>query len=165
MEKCLIVAVADNMAIGRGGDMPWHISEDLKYFKRTTLGCPVIMGRKTWESIGSRALPGRKNIVVSRNPDAQFPGAEKASSLIEAFSLCEGAEKLFVLGGAKVYQEAISLVDKMYITHVHCNISDADTYFPEINTDIWAIESRSALLNDSETGMDFEFVVYKRRNG
>ncbi len=156
MEKCIIVAIADNGAIGVRGDLPWHISEDLKYFKRVTLGAPVIMGRGTWESIG-RPLPGRKNIVVTRS---DIPGVTCVRSLKAAFEAAEGAEKCFVIGGAKLYKTALDEVDRLYVTHVHTNISDADAYFPEINSYIWRVESTSELHTDPETGLSYEFSVY-----
>ena len=156
MEKCLIVAVADDGAIGVKGDLPWHISEDLKYFKRTTLGCPVIMGRGTWESIG-RPLPGRKNIVLTSR---DIPGVCCVRSLDAAFEAAEPAPKACIIGGAAVYRAAVDLVDKMYITHVHTKVPAADAYFPEINSDIWELEYASGIATDPETGLDFEFRVY-----
>ena len=128
MEKCLIVAVSDNGAIGVAGDMPWHIGEDLKYFKKVTMGCPVIMGRKTYESIG-RPLPGRDNIVITGRPEA-FEGlpVRCAASLSEAFDAAAGAGRVFVIGGARVYADAVDIVDRMYITRVHTVVADADAF-------------------------------------
>lgn len=160
MTRCLIVAVADDGAIGRGGDMPWHISEDLKYFKRTTLGSPVIMGRVTYESLG-RPLPGRRNIVVSRRGFID-QRVEVAGSLEAAFALVEGSEKCFVIGGARLYREAVEVVDRMYITRVHARVEGADAFFPEFATEEWSLESRSETLTDPETLWKYEFEVYTR---
>ena len=162
MKKSIIVAISDNNAIGRDNQLLWHISEDLRFFKRTTLGCPVIMGRKTFESIG-RALPKRVNIVVSRG----FNTAEEvavAASLEDAFKVAEetNLEQCFVIGGGQIYSQALPLVDSLVVTHVHTVIDGADTFFPEIDPDIWKVAQRSELLHDDESGYDFEFVKYVR---
>jgi dihydrofolate reductase len=162
MEKSIIVAISDNNAIGRDNQLLWHISEDLKFFKRTTLGSPVIMGRKTFDSLG-RALPKRVNVVVSRG----FNTGEEvavAASLEEAFKVAEDTnlEKCFVIGGGQIYSQALPLVDSLIVTHVHTVIEDADTFFPEIDPAIWKVAQRSELLHDEESGYDFEFVEYIR---
>lgn len=162
MEKSIIVAISDNNAIGRDNQLLWHISEDLKFFKRTTLGCPVIMGRKTFESIG-RALPKRVNIVISRG----FSTAEEVAvttSLEEAFKVAEetNLERCFVIGGGQIYSQALPLVDSLIVTHVHTVIEDADTFFPEIDPVIWQVAERSELFHDEESGYSFEFVEYIR---
>lgn len=159
--KCLIVAVADDGAIGLNGMLPWHISEDLKYFKSKTLGCPVIMGRATFESLG-RPLPGRLNIVLSHG-DLSLDGAVSAHSLEEAFTLAAGAERCFVIGGSKVYAQSLDMVDRIYITYVHTTIPAADAFFPVINPSIWQEVSRSELRTDPESGLEFEFVEYARK--
>lgn len=163
MEKYIIVAISDNNAIGRNNDLLWHISEDLRFFKRTTLGCPVIMGRKTFESIG-HALPKRVNIVISRG----FNTAEEvavAGSLEAAFKVAEetNLEKCFVIGGGQIYAQALPLVDRLIVTHVHTVIEDADTFFPQIDSDIWQVAQRSELFHDEESGYEFEFVEYLRK--
>ena len=189
MEKSLIVAMADNHAIGKDNALLWHISEDLKYFKKVTLGCPVIMGRKTFESIG-RPLPKRLNIVVSRA--AQAPeGSSLATwlkdapervalvhSLEEAWTEAEKwlsarahaadqaetpKNEAFVIGGGEIYRQALGQVGKMYITHVHTSIEGADTFFPEINGEAWIKEKASGPMVDPETSYSFEFVTYLRR--
>ena len=161
MEKSIIVAISDNNAIGRDNQLLWHISEDLKFFKRTTLGSPVIMGRKTFESIG-RPLPKRVNIVVSRGFNTGEEVAVAAS--LEAFKVAEDTnlEKCFVIGGGQIYSQALPLVDSLIVTHVHTVIEDADTFFPEIDPVIWQVSERSELLHDEESGYDFEFVEYIR---
>ena len=164
MIKCLIVAVADNWAIGVRGGLPWHLSEDLKYFKRTTAGYPVIMGRTTYFSLPFRPLKGRKNIVLNLGGDP-IEEATCVYSFDEAYAEAEqtGAEKCFVMGGASVYRAAVNDMDRLYITHVHTVIPDADAFFPEIDLDVWRRESVSQTFVDPETGYSFEFVVYERK--
>ena len=163
MQKNIIVAIADNNAIGKDNELLWHISEDLKFFKRQTLGWPVIMGRKTFESIG-RALPGRVNIVISRG----FSTGEEvavAGSLEEAFKIAESTnlEKCFVMGGGQIYSQALQKADRLVVTHVHTVIEDADTFFPQIDPEIWKVAQRSELFTDEETGYTYEFVEYEKR--
>lgn len=172
MEKCIIVAIADNNAIGKDNALLWHISEDLKFFKRTTIGCPVIMGRKTFESIG-RPLPKRLNIVVSRGFDAP-EGIVAVKSLEEAYSVAETAAtvipsaveespaRCFVMGGGQIYAQAMADADRLIVTHVHTVIEDADTFFPMIDPSVWKVEERSEMYHDEESDFDFEFVTYGR---
>lgn len=180
MEKCIIAAVADNRAIGRGNALLWHISADMKYFRKTTSGSPVVMGRKTFESIG-RPLPGRRNIVVTRS-NMDTDGVQAAHSLEEALELAEtgeatsaltggpetyplpgsGPDKCFIIGGGEIYRQAMALADRLYITEVHCAV-EADTFFPEISPEIWEEVSRSERMTDENSGLGFEFVVYRRK--
>lgn len=162
MEKCLIVAVGANNEIGVKGQLPWHISEDLRYFKEKTLGCPVIMGRTTYFSLPKRPLPGRRNIVLNAGGDP-IPEAVCVYSFDEAFAAARPCEKCFVIGGASVYRAAVPYMDRLYITHVHASVPEADVFFPEIDARIWQVESRSEMHRDPETGFEFEFVVYTRR--
>ncbi|MGN0189389.1 MAG: dihydrofolate reductase [Candidatus Cryptobacteroides sp.] len=161
MNKTIIAAIADNNAIGRDNALLWHISADLKFFKKTTSGFPVIMGRKTFESIG-RPLPGRLNIVLTSSQAPLPEGVVRAGSLEEAFETAQrnSVEKCFVIGGGKVYAEAIRLADSLVLTRVHTTVPDADTFFPEIDPAVWAEDSRSETF--SEEGLDFEFVTYRR---
>lgn len=167
MEKCIIVAVADNLAIGKGNDIPWHISEDLKYFRRVTSGHPVIMGRRTFESIG-RPLPKRTNIVVTRGFEA-CDGIIQVSSLDEAYEAAaqavmpEGDDKCFVMGGGQLYAAAMEDADRLYVTHVHTVIEDAEAFFPQIDLSVWDVESRGGECTDPESGLVYEFVTYVRR--
>ncbi len=163
MEKNVIVAIADNYAIGKDNALLWHISEDLRFFKRKTLGWPVIMGRKTFESIG-RALPGRVNIVISRG-FSTGEEVEIAGSLEEAFAIAESTnlEKCFVMGGGQIYAQALESADRLVVTHVHVVIEDADTFFPPIDPQKWTVEGRSELMTDESTGYTFEFVEYVRK--
>ena len=162
MEKNIIVAISDNNAIGRNNELLWHISADLKFFRRQTLGWPVIMGRKTFESIG-RALPGRVNVVISRG-FSTGEEVEIAGSLEEAFAIAESTnlEKCFVIGGGQIYAQALSLADRLVVTHVHTVIEDADTFLPPIDHSSWTVVQRSELFTDEETGYTFEFVEYVR---
>jgi len=164
MEKCIIVAVADNYGIGVKGDLPWHLSEDLQYFKKTTRGYPVIMGRTTYFSLPVRPLPGRTNIVLNLGGDP-IPDVKCVYSFEEAYeaAAATGAGKCFVIGGASVYRAAMPDMDKLYITHVHTEVKDADVFFPVIDPAIWEKESVSETKVDPETGYTFEFVVYRRR--
>lgn len=163
MEKCLIVAVASNGAIGKDNQLLWHISEDLKFFKSSTMGCPVIMGRRTFESIG-RALPGRLNIVVSRTVSELPAKVVVTDSLEHAYALAEesGAERCFLLGGGQLYAAGLGCTDKLYLTKVMVDIPGADTFFPEVDWSEWTVEEESEVKTDPETGYDFQFVVYKR---
>ena len=173
MEKVLIVAIADNNAIGRNNELLWHISEDLKFFKRTTMGCPVIMGRKTFESIG-RPLPKRLNVVVSRRGFDAPEGVAVVGSLEEAYGYVERTvsfvrtdvepadQRLFIMGGGQIYAQALPDMDRLIITHVHTVIDDADTFFPQIDPAVWKVARRSEKMTDPETGYTFEFVEYVR---
>ena len=156
------MAIADNRAIGVKGDLPWHISEDLKYFKELTRGYPVIMGRTTYFSLPFRPLKGRKNIVLNLGGDP-IPEVTCVYSFEEAYAAAEGAEKCFIMGGASVYRAAIDDMDTLYITHVHTTIEDADVFFPVIDTCIWEEVSASETHVDEKTGYEFKFVVYKKR--
>jgi len=162
MQKCLIVAVADNWGIGVKGDLPWHLSEDLKYFKETTNGCPVIMGRTTYFSLPFRPLKGRKNIVLNLGGDP-IPEVECVNSFEEAYAAAQPCEKCFVIGGASVYKAAVKDMDLLYITHVHTVVQEADVFFPEIDMNVWKVQSRSGMHKDPQTGFEFEFVVYCRK--
>lgn len=162
MEKCLIVAVADNWGIGVRGDLPWHLPEDLKYFKRTTEGCPVIMGRTTWFSLPFRPLKGRKNIVLNLGGDP-IPEAVCVNSFDEAYAAAEPAGRCFIIGGASVYKAALNDMDRLYITHVHTVVEDADVFFPEIDPEVWKEVSRSETFTDESTGFKFEFTIYEKR--
>ena len=164
MQKCLIVAVADDWAIGVKGGLPWHLSEDLKYFKAQTKGFPVIMGRTTYFSLPFRPLKGRKNIVLNLGGDP-IEEVTCVYSFDEAYAEAEatGAEKCFVMGGASVYRAALMDMDRLYITHVHSTVPEADAFFPVIEAEYWEKESVSETLTDEESGIKYEFVVYRRR--
>lgn len=165
----LIVAVAQNNAIGRNNELLWHISEDLKYFKSTTTGHPVIMGRKTYESIG-RPLPGRRNIVLTRGTleippvkNPQTTSMEVVNSLDEVYAIAQGEEEFFVMGGGMLYNETFGKADFLYLTRIYAEAENADTFFPEVDEKEWDVVRESQLLHDEENDIDFKFIVYKRR--
>ena len=159
----IIAAVADGNAIGKDNALLWHISEDLKYFKKITSGHSIIMGRKTFESIG-RPLPGRKNIVVSRSP-LDRDDVEQASdleSLLKSLSR-KRKEEFFVIGGGSVYASAMKYARRLYITRVYSKAEGADTFFPEIDEKKWEIVEKSEVLHDQENNIDFQFIVYGKK--
>ena len=162
----IIVAVADDWAIGRQGDMPWHISADMKFFKATTLGHSVVMGRRTWESIGSKPLPGRQNIVVSSRLAEEWKespaGAIAVPSLEEALEAATDPD-IFIMGGGMIYRQAMDIADRLYVTHVHTTIPDADTFFPVIDPEVWELAERSNTTKDPASGLRYEFRTYVRR--
>jgi len=139
--------------------MPWKISADLQFFKRVTMGYPVIMGRKTWESIG-RPLPGRRNIVVSRNASYELAGAELASSLDEALNRLSEAPRVFVIGGEQLFKQAFDRADKLFITEIEMDIDGGDTFFEVPKESDWQEVERTP---GSENGIDFHFVTLERK--
>ena len=168
MEKCIIVAIADNRAIGKDNALLWHIAEDMKYFRTTTTGFPVVMGYMTFKSLGSRPLPRRDNVVISIFPWPDKPeGVKVAASLQEAYEIVARdnpqAPRVFVMGGGETYRNALPTADKLYITHVHTTIEAADTFFPVIDPAIWEVASTTPIQTDPETGYGFEFTIYRRR--
>ncbi len=164
MKISLIVAYADNRVIGKDNQLPWHLPEDLKHFKAVTLGKPIIMGRKTWESLG-RPLPKRMNIVITRNDNYQAEGATVVDSLETAIAVAifqaqrDGVNEVMVIGGATIYQQALDIVDRLYITQVHLN-PDGDAYFPELVEDEWQVTEHQAC--QAENGTAYSLVVYER---
>jgi len=152
----LIAAVAANGVIGVGNALPWHLPEDLKHFKALTLGHPIIMGRKTWESLG-RPLPGRANIVVTRSPDFSAPGCTVAHSLEQAFAACANAEKLFIIGGAEIYRQALPYARCLELTEIHADIG-GDISFPVLDPADWREVAREQ--HHAEAGFDYDFVTY-----
>lgn len=167
MKLALIWAMSRNRVIGRNNALPWHLSEDLKYFKRITMGKPVIMGRKTWESIG-RPLPGRTNIVITRNADYVVPeGVQVVNSLDAAIDLSEkiclinGIDEAIVMGGAEIYAQALPKADRLYLTQVHADVH-GDAFFPEINLDGWHELGREDFAASGPNPYDYSFVVLER---
>jgi dihydrofolate reductase len=158
----LILARAANGVIGAGGVMPWHLPEDMAHFKQQTAGAPVIMGRKTWDSVPERfrPLPGRRNIVVTRRPDWSEKGAQRASSLREALSICEQAPEVWVIGGAQIYAEALPLAQRAIITEIG-KAFEGDTYAPTFDTASWHETARSTHV--SSNGLPYSFVTLERR--
>lgn len=158
----IIVARARNGVIGRGGTLPWWLPDDLRFFKRTTMGHPIVMGRRTWESIG-RPLPGRRSIVVSRNPAFQAAGAEVVSSLEGALAACADAEEVFVIGGAELYRAALALAQRMIITEIDADF-DGDTRWPAPDPAQWREVAREAQPPTEERGYGIAFVTWMRRD-
>ncbi|MBQ8773139.1 MAG: dihydrofolate reductase, partial [Muribaculaceae bacterium] len=128
----IIVAVTRNWAIGRGGDLLFHVRDDLRRFKAITMGKPIIMGRKTFESFPNGALPGRRNIVITRQGGYRAPDIETVSSLQDALALVDGVEEAMIIGGGEIYRQALPLTSRLYLTEIDATVSDADTYFPAI---------------------------------
>ncbi len=156
----IIAAVASNGVIGSANALPWRLPEDLKRFKALTLGHPVIMGRKTFESIG-RPLPGRRNIVISRNAAFSAEGCETAASLDAALAACAGTtDEVFVIGGGQIYAEALPVSDKLYLTEIKAEV-DGDTRFPGFDRSAWRESLREP--HRSETGLHFDFVIHERK--
>ena len=154
----LVAAVAANGVIGAGGKLPWHLPEDLKHFKALTLGHPVIMGRKTWESLG-RPLPGRENIVVTRAVGYDAPGACVAASLEAALALCAGEPVVFVIGGSELYAAALPLADGLVLTEIHRDY-EGDTRFPAFDRKAWRETQRKPQAGAD--GLRFDFVLYEK---
>ena len=163
MTISLLVAMSENRVIGRDGDLPWRLSADLKRFKRLTRGHTVIMGRKTRESIPG-TLPKRRKIVLSRDPGYQAPGAEVAASLEHALALAAGEEEVFVIGGARVFAEALPRAERLYLTLVHAEVA-GDVFFPEVEADDWRLVSEERHAADERHAYPFSFLVYERRRG
>ena len=154
----LIAAVAANGIIGTGGKLPWHLPEDLRHFKQVTLGHPVIMGRLTWESLG-KPLPGRENVVVSRTPGYEAPGAAVASSLGAALAFCAGEKVAFVIGGTRLFAAALPLASGLVLTEIHRDY-EGDTRFPEFIRTLWRESQRQP--HTAADGTRFDFVLYER---
>lgn len=153
----LIAAMAKNRIIGRDNQLPWRLPEDLRYFKATTLGKPVIMGRKTWESLG-RPLPGRRNLVVTRNGDYVAAGGETVPSLEAAVAAVASEEEAFIIGGAELYRQALQYADRLYLTEIEQEFA-GDASFPELEPGRWREVSRNR--QTAESGLEFAFVVYQ----
>ena len=158
----MIVAHANNRIIGKDNDMPWHLPADLAYFKKTTLGKPVVMGRKTYESIG-RPLPGRKNIVISRDANYKAEGITTVTSVEQALQHAGDVEEVMVIGGGAIYQHCLSAAGRLYITHINAEI-DGDTQFPEYDTeDTWCLINSEKYSSDEKNCYDLDFCLYQRK--
>jgi dihydrofolate reductase len=161
MKVSIIVAVADNGVIGRGGALPWHLSADLKRFKALTMGHHLVMGRKTFESIG-RVLPGRKFIVVTRNRDLVFPEVLSAGSVESALMLAQDDAEIFIAGGAEIYEQSLHRADVMYLTRVHAE-PDGDVTFPEFDdVNEWRLADSEHFEADEKNEHPYSFLTYER---
>lgn len=160
MRRSLIVAMAANRVIGRGNALPWRLPADLAHFKRITMGRPVIMGRRTWESIG-KALPGRRNIVVTRTPGFAAPGCEVVDSLAAAWRAAGAADEAFVIGGGALYEEALATADRIYLTEVEGEV-EGDTRFPAFDRRGWRETELSRQPVDERHAHALRFVLLER---
>ncbi|MBS1270864.1 MAG: Dihydrofolate reductase [Gammaproteobacteria bacterium] len=160
MEISLVVAMDQNRVIGARNELPWRLPADLKRFKKITTGHPVVMGRCTWESIG-KPLPGRTNIVVTRQPAFKAPGAVVVQSLEEAKEAVLDCEELTIIGGADVYEQVLTEANRIYLTKIHAEFA-GDTFFPKINRDEWVCVSREEFKQDDKNPYDYSFLVLER---
>lgn len=160
----LIVARASNGVIGRDNQLPWHLPEDLKHFKQTTMGAPIIMGRKTHESIG-KPLPGRRNVVVTRDASRRFNGCDAVTDLPAALALAaqDQAPEAFLIGGAQLYTEGMVMADKLIVTEIMADF-EGDATFPELDPNEWEEISREAHHANVPNDFDYAFVVYRRKD-
>lgn len=158
----LIVAMTENRVIGRDGDMPWRLSSDLKRFKRITMGHHILMGRKTYDSIG-RPLPGRTTVVISRSATYDDPQIRVARNLEEAIKITGDDEEIFITGGAQIYTLALSQVDRIYLTRIHCEL-EGDTFFPEFDLGKWDLIEQEKHSADEKNNFDYSFLTYQRAN-
>lgn len=163
MSLSIIVAMAKNHTIGVNNTLPWRCPEDLKHFKALTMGHHMIMGRKTFESIG-RPLPGRSTVVVTRDRNLQIEGCLMAHSLPEALAACTGDSQIFIVGGAEIYQQALHLVDTLHITEIQQDV-DGDAFFPEFDASEWLEVAREIRTQSSPQSLEYHFVTYRRRAG
>ncbi|WP_226535642.1 dihydrofolate reductase [Fictibacillus halophilus] len=155
-----VVAMDEKRAIGKDNDLPWYLPNDLKHFKKTTMGKPIVMGRKTYESIG-KPLPGRENIVVTRDQSYVAEGTTIVHSVDEVLKM--NAEEICVIGGSEIFKQFLPVADRLYITEIH-HTFDADTFFPELNDDEWNEVSRTTGIVDEKNKYPHDFVVYEKIN-
>lgn len=158
----IIVAMDVNRVIGKDNTLPWRLPAELQYVKRTTMGHPIILGRKNYESIG-RPLPGRRNIILTRDPEFQAEGCEIAHSVEEVYELCKGEEEIFIFGGEQIYKLFLQDVDKLYMTVIHHEF-EGDTFFPEIDFSEWNEISKEQGITDEKNPYTYYYHVYERKN-
>ncbi|MGA9657800.1 MAG: dihydrofolate reductase [Asticcacaulis sp.] len=163
----LVVAMSDNGVIGKDGGLPWHLRSDLKRFKEITQFKPILMGSNTWDSLPKKPLPGRLNIVLSRDIKMEADGAVICSSLFEALDIArehaadDGADEICVIGGASIYEQTLPRADRLYVSHVHASV-DGDTFFPVIDPAIWYVKEEAAFSKTEHDDHDFTLKVYER---
>ncbi len=160
--KSIIVAADENNAIGKDNNLLCHLPNDLKFFKSVTEGYPVIMGRKTFESLPKGALPNRRNIVITRNKDLHYERCEMVSSIAEAIELCKNEPQLFFIGGGTIYKEAIDIADKLYLTRIHHTFEGTDTFFPDVDTAIWEEISKEDHEPDEKHKYGYSFITFQK---
>ncbi|MCX6301144.1 MAG: dihydrofolate reductase [Bacteroidia bacterium] len=157
----IIVAVSEDLGIGKNNDLLWHIPEDLRRFKRLTYGNTVIMGKRTWESLPKRPLQGRKNVVITDIPHESFENAVTAYSIDDALAKCEKEEEIFIIGGGSIYRQFMPLADRLYITHVHKK-TPADIYFPKIDRETWEVIEKEEFKAGNDNEIPYTYVIYER---
>jgi dihydrofolate reductase len=160
MKISIVVAAAQNNTIGKNNELLWHLPADLKHFKNLTTGHAILMGRKTYESIG-RPLPNRRNIVITRQP-IQLEGCEVVNSIDEAMAICDGEEEVFVIGGAEIYKQTLERCHRIYLTRVNQHF-EGDAYFPELNETQWVEISRSVHPADEKNPIGYSFIILEHR--
>ena len=160
MRVSLIVAMSENRVIGHQGDLPWRLSSDLKRFKRLTMGHHIVMGRKTYESIG-RLLPGRTSVIVTRSPEYKIEGAKIANSVESAITLAKGDDEIFIVGGAELYEHSLQLSDRLLITRVEASV-EGDIVFPEYDESQWQLQQRETFAADEKNDHPHSFEIYER---
>lgn len=163
MKISLIVAMSSNRVIGLDGKMPWHLSADLKRFKHITLGSPILMGRKTFDAIG-RPLPGRENLIISRNPDYRQPGCRVFTDIDNALRHANASAELFVIGGATLYEALLPRADYLYLTLIQREFA-GNTYFPDVDYSAWRTLERVEVVDDPTVDFGYDFLKLARRNG
>lgn len=161
MTISLVVAASTNNVIGSDGGLPWHLPDDLRHFKRLTTGNPIVMGRRTFESIG-RPLPNRRNIVMTRDPDYVAPGCDVVSSVREALDLLKDTDEVMIIGGGQVYRDFLPRADRIYLTRVQADV-EGDTYFPDIDEAGWRLVSSEPHAADEKHAYAFDVMVFERR--
>jgi len=159
----IIVAVSDDLGIGKNNDLLWKIPDDMKRFRKLTMGNTVVMGRKTWESLPKRPLQGRRNIVITDVTGEKFEGAESAFSVPEAVSMCKPGEEAFIIGGGSIYRQFMPFTDRLYVTHVH-RTAPADIFFPAIDPLKWKIASKEDFITEAPEGIPYSYVVYDKKD-
>lgn len=159
MQLSIIVAASKNNAIGKNNQLLWHMPADLKFFKSTTSGHSVIMGRKTFESVG-KALPKRRNIVVTKNESYSKDNIETAASIEDAIDKCKDEDEVFIIGGAALYKEALKCADKIYLTRIHHHFNQADVFFPELDENEWLVDYVEHHESNASNPYDYTFYTY-----
>ena len=157
-----IVAVASDWAIGRQGDLLCHLPADMRHFKQVTMGYSIVMGRKTFESFPRRPLPGRQNIVITRNTSWDYPDVAVVHSLDEAIAAAQ-TDTVFIIGGAQIYEQALPLVDVLHLTLIHARWASADAFFPQLDMSQWQEVEREHHTSDHRNAYEFDFITLKRR--
>jgi len=164
----LVVAMSDNGVIGKAGGLPWHLRSDLKRFKEITASKPILMGSNTWDSLPRKPLPGRLNLILSRDPRFEAAGGVICGSLFEALDIArehaseEGLDEICVIGGANIYEQTLQKADRLYVSHVHANV-EGDAVFPEIDPEIWQVKESQDFTRTEDDDYDFTLKIYERK--